>query len=149
MSDTRFYDNLGVQIQGSKVRVIQRGSAKAHAEEFSEKMVALHGNETEFFVEVPTGTYTDGDFYQPDFVEQAMFFAKRREFSAALDEAIAFLQQTRNNIGISPDHRNGGAIHHLNVRLLLQVHVTEIIEANTDYNRAAFALHEATNKKGK
>lgn len=147
------YDNLGVDIETNKVRMITKGNSKRVAEEFSEKFTALNGNEKEFFVEVPTGTYRNGDTYEEKNQELSFFRDQRTRLADSIEECIGFLNKANMDIRCSPDKENGGAFSHLNVRLLLQVHITNLIERSSDYDRSMYALIEAqrnsSNKKGK
>jgi hypothetical protein len=144
------FDNLGVDIQTNKVRIVTKGNSKRIAEEFSEKMVALHGNEKEFFVEVPSGTYSEGDTYKKEDVEMNVFRDKRKGLVESIEEFKHFLDTTQSNIAVSP--YTDGVIAHVNMRLMLQVHITNLIERVADYDRASYVLLEAqkptTRKKG-
>lgn len=58
------YDAIAVNIETSKVRIFDRNKTLRNAEVISAMAVMRLGVEEEFYTEVPTGKYNDGDTYQ-------------------------------------------------------------------------------------
>lgn len=67
----------------------------------------------------------------------ALFYNRRGQLSKAMDEMAEFVADTSRNVYISGTGND--PIHHLNTRLFLQVHVTNVIEASQDYDQAVAA----------
>jgi hypothetical protein len=70
-----------------------------------------------------------------------MFQERQRNLLKVMEDAENFLQSQRSGIAASPF--NNGCVNHINMRLLLQVHVTNLIEASSDYDRAVWAMNES------
>lgn len=58
-----FFDVLAVNIETGKVRFMDQGKTLRNAEAIVEMAVARRGVDEEFYVEVPTGKYKEGDEY--------------------------------------------------------------------------------------
>lgn len=73
----------------------------------------------------------------------ALFEARRADLSNAILDLEAFLLESRADIDRSPDASNANAIHHLDTRRLIQVHLTNVIEASSNYDLAVReSLHQ-------
>lgn len=60
----QLWDAIAVNIQTSKVRLFGERKTKDNAEAISMMAVMRQGCDTEFYTEVPTGTYKEGDTYK-------------------------------------------------------------------------------------
>lgn len=58
------YDAIAVNIETSEVRLFGEGKTKDNAEAISKMAVLRRGCDEEFYTEVPTGTYKEGDLYK-------------------------------------------------------------------------------------
>lgn len=57
------YDVIAVNISTRKVRLIAHGKSERNAEAILSMAVMRRGVDGEFFIEVPAGSYKDGDRY--------------------------------------------------------------------------------------
>lgn len=69
MSDSKkqvetLFDALAVNIKTSKVRFFGEKKTKSDAEAISAMAIYRRGLDEKFYVEVPTGTYKEGDVYK-------------------------------------------------------------------------------------
>lgn len=69
-----------------------------------------------------------------DKIMSPIFHEQKSRLVYALEEMESFVCKTRFDVGNSPEE--SGAIHHLSMRQLMQVHVTNVLEASANYDRA-------------
>lgn len=72
---------------------------------------------------------------KPLVTEAAILMQRRNDLAQKMDQMAMFLRETGNDVLIS-GMQDTGAIYHLNMRLFLQVHVTNVVEASQAYDQS-------------